>query len=247
MVQWRYNIVSDNGPVDSTLSDFVREWNEKYSSPRLIIANAGEMMQEFEEKFGKSIPTWSGDFTPYWEDGAYSTAKEEGEVRPSAQLTNPIEAAKILIKPIDPRLLYRAKRSIEMWHEHTWGAWCSISSRKSWIVRCAQHPLTSDGSLQWRVKQDFADNTPVDSMAIKHRGGPGKVRYRRLTDDQKGFTRTQHERLCTDGHVRELLSTAWTLQPMGRPWPTRAFHLLLARRRSSDSITIIAAANRTIR
>jgi alpha-mannosidase len=34
MVQWRYNIVSDNGPVDSTLSDFVRDWNEKYASPR---------------------------------------------------------------------------------------------------------------------------------------------------------------------------------------------------------------------
>jgi alpha-mannosidase len=31
MVQWRYNIVSDNGPVDSTLSDFVRDWNEKYA------------------------------------------------------------------------------------------------------------------------------------------------------------------------------------------------------------------------
>ncbi|MFZ1688243.1 MAG: glycoside hydrolase, partial [Flavobacteriales bacterium] len=60
MVQWRYNIVSDNGPVDSTLSDFVRDWNEKYASPRLIIANAGEMMQQFETKYGKQIPTWSG-------------------------------------------------------------------------------------------------------------------------------------------------------------------------------------------
>ncbi|MBP7409207.1 MAG: glycoside hydrolase, partial [Flavobacteriales bacterium] len=128
MVQWRYNIVSDNGPVDSTLSDFVREWNEKYASPRLIIANAGEMMQEFETKYGKQIPTWSGDFTPYWEDGAYSTAKEEGDVRVlSARLTNLIEAATILKKPINPHLLYRAKRSIVMWHEHTWGAWCSIS------------------------------------------------------------------------------------------------------------------------
>ncbi|MBK6777522.1 MAG: hypothetical protein IPG74_17335 [Flavobacteriales bacterium] len=98
MVQWRYNIVSDNGPVDSTLSDFVREWNEKYISPRLIIANGGEMMQEFETKYGKDIPTWSGDFTPYWEDGAYSTAKEEGDVRVlSARLSNLIDAAK------DPR------------------------------------------------------------------------------------------------------------------------------------------------
>jgi alpha-mannosidase len=148
MVQWRYNIVSDNGPVDSTLSDFVRDWNEKYASPRLIIANAGTMMQEFEAKYGKQIPTWSGDFTPYWEDGAYSTAKEEGEVRVlSARLTNLIEAAKILGKPIDPHLLYRAKRSIVMWHEHTWGAWCSISDPDA--------HFTTD---QWRVKKAFADS-----------------------------------------------------------------------------------------
>lgn len=148
MVQWRYNIVSDNGPVDSTLSDFVRDWNEKYSSPRLIIANAGEMMQAFETRYGKQIPTWSGDFTPYWEDGAYSTAKEEGEVRVlSARLSNLIEAAKILNKPIDPHLLYRAKRSIVMWHEHTWGAWCSISDPDA--------HFTTD---QWRVKKAFADS-----------------------------------------------------------------------------------------
>jgi len=148
MVQWRYNIVSDNGPVDSTLSDFVRDWNEKYASPRLIIANAGAMMQEFEAKYGKQIPSWSGDFTPYWEDGAYSTAKEEGDVRVlSARLTNLIEAAKVLNKPIDPQLLYRAKRSIVMWHEHTWGAWCSISDPDA--------HFTTD---QWRVKKAFADS-----------------------------------------------------------------------------------------
>ena len=148
MLQWRYNIVSDNGPVDSTLSDFVRDWNEKYASPRLIIANAGAMMQEFETKYGKDIPTWSGDFTPYWEDGAYSTAAEEGSVRVlSARLSNLIEGAKARANPIDPHLLYRAKRSIVMWHEHTWGAWCSISDPDA--------HFTTD---QWRVKKAFADS-----------------------------------------------------------------------------------------
>ena len=159
MVQWRYNIVSDNGPVDSTLSDFVRDWNEKYSSPRLIIANAGTMMQQFEEKYGERIPTWSGDFTPYWEDGAYSTAAEEGSVRVlSARLTNLIEAAKILDKSIDPHLLYRAKRSIVMWHEHTWGAWCSISDPDA--------HFTTD---QWRVKKAFADSAGWYVDAIEER------------------------------------------------------------------------------
>jgi hypothetical protein len=148
MVQWRYNIVSDNGPVDTTLSDFVRDWNEKYRSPRLIIADAGIMMELFEMKYGKSIPTWSGDFTPYWEDGAYSTANEEGWTRVySARLCNLIESAELHGKSLDPQLLYRAKRSIVMWHEHTWGAWCSISD-----------PDTHFTTDQWRVKKAFADS-----------------------------------------------------------------------------------------
>ncbi|MFZ1693551.1 MAG: hypothetical protein WAT74_10165 [Flavobacteriales bacterium] len=174
MVQWRYNIVSDNGPVDSTLSDFVRDWNEKYASPRLIIANAGTMMQEFEEKYGKDIPTWSGDFTPYWEDGAYSTAAEEGSVRVlSARLSNLIEAAKILGKPIDPHLLYRAKRSIVMWHEHTWGAWCSISDPDA--------HFTTD---QWRVKKAFADSAGWYVTSIeKQLGAP----QRDVHDSELGY------------------------------------------------------------
>jgi hypothetical protein len=73
---------------------------------------------------------------------------EEGDVRVlSARLNNLIEAAKILGKPIDPHLLYRAKRSIVMWHEHTWGAWCSISDPDA--------HFTKD---QWRVKKAFADS-----------------------------------------------------------------------------------------
>jgi alpha-mannosidase len=157
MVQWRYNIVSDNGPVDSTLSDFVREWNEKYSSPRLIIANAGTMIGEFETKYGKQIPTWSGDFTPYWEDGAYSTAKEEGEVRViSAQLSNLLDVVDSLHIPSVPYLHYRARRSVVLWHEHTWGAWCSISD-----------PDAHFTTEQWRVKKAFADSAKFYLRAIE--------------------------------------------------------------------------------
>jgi hypothetical protein len=186
MLQWRYNIVSDNGPVDSTLSDFVRDWNEKYASPRLIIANAGAMMQEFETKYGKDIPTWSGDFTPYWEDGAYSTAAEEGSVRVlSARLTNLIEAAKILNKPIDPHLLYRAKRSIVMWHEHTWGAWCSISDPDA--------HFTTD---QWRVKKAFADSAGWYVEELEKSFGPEKeptVKWEQL------LSRSEEVFLMVDG------------------------------------------------
>jgi alpha-mannosidase len=206
MVQWRYNIVSDNGPVDSTLSDFVREWNEKYASPRLIIANAGKMMQEFEAKYGRHIPTWSGDFTPYWEDGAYSTAKEEGDVRVlSARLSNLIEAAKILGKPIDPHLLYRAKRSIVMWHEHTWGAWCSISDPDA--------HFTTD---QWRVKKAFADSAGwyVDARwksPLALTDEPGNVGRPSTHELYIPVLPMESCRRCSDPSTRE------------RPWPVRGF------------------------
>ncbi len=181
MVQWRYNIVSDNGPVDSTISDFVRDWNEKYASPHLILANVNDMMARFEAKYGKQIPTWSGDFTPYWEDGAYSTAKEEGDVRVlSAQLSNLIDAAKILKKPIDPHLLYRAQRSIVMWHEHTWGAWNSISD-----------PDDPEVIAQWKYKKAFADSAEWYVDAIK---------TKLLPDTKKGNTLSVLDSLKSDNH-----------------------------------------------
>ncbi|MBK7434256.1 MAG: hypothetical protein IPI66_10365 [Chitinophagaceae bacterium] len=50
MVQWRYNIVSDNGPIDSTIADFVRQWNEKYASPKIILNTTEKLFEAFEQK-----------------------------------------------------------------------------------------------------------------------------------------------------------------------------------------------------
>jgi hypothetical protein len=127
----------------------------------LILANVNEMMARFEAKYGKQVPTWSGDFTPYWEDGAYSTAKEEGDVRVlSARLSNLIDAAKILNKPIDRHLLYRAQRSIVMWHEHTWGAWNSISD-----------PDDPEVIAQWKYKKALADSAALYVNRFKESSG----------------------------------------------------------------------------
>ncbi|MBX2980162.1 MAG: hypothetical protein KF905_12765 [Flavobacteriales bacterium] len=238
MVQWRYNIVSDNGPVDSTLSDFVRDWNEKYASPRLIIANAGTMMQEFESKYGQQIPTWSGDFTPYWEDGAYSTAAEEGSVRVlSARLTNLIDAAKILNKPIDPHLLSRAKRSIVMWHEHTWGAWCSISDPDA--------HFTTD---QWRVKKAFADSAGWYVDAIVEQLVP----YTTLADTVLVLNTLPWGR---EGHVEGAQQRGrffYKIPEAGQDWHWEVLHSLygtydLVEVGAMDSVLFTSNARRRIR
>ena len=72
----RYNVGGDNGPPDAQIADIVRTWNEKYAYPKLILATPHEFFSAFEQRYGKDLPQVSGDFTPYWEDGAASTARE---------------------------------------------------------------------------------------------------------------------------------------------------------------------------
>lgn len=162
IVHWRYNIVADNGPTDSTIADFVKEWNEKYVSPQLVLANVNDMFQRFEKKYGKKIPVLSGDFTPYWEDGAYSTAREEGETRvlseKLAQLIRLADQQKIVI-PAD--LLYAAKKFVVLFHEHTWGAFNSVS-----------RPDDSFVTHQWNYKLRFLDSAryyvdQVNSLVVR--------------------------------------------------------------------------------
>jgi len=146
MVQWRYNIVADNGPIDTTISAFVKQWNEKYSSPKIILNTTEKLFETFEQKYGNSIPVVKGDITPYWEDGAFSTAYEEGKNRVNSlrlqQLTT-------LYSMLDPQLYNKQKfreawTNIIMFHEHTWGAYNSISEPDAPFVK-----------EQWRIKKQF--------------------------------------------------------------------------------------------
>lgn len=148
IVQWRYNIVADNGPADSTISDFVKNWNEQYASPKLILANATELFERFETKYGRSIPSYSGDFTPYWEDGAYSTAKEEADNRLAAQRILQLEKLADQYKlKADPELSRLAKKFVVLFHEHTWGAHNSISEPDLPFV-----------TRQWAYKKSYLDS-----------------------------------------------------------------------------------------
>lgn len=178
MVQWRYNIGADNGPTDSTISDFVRDWNQRYASPVLVLANANDLFHRFEKKYGKELPVLSGDLTPYWEDGAYSTAKEEGQARGLSrhilELERLAEQKKIKLDPVS---LYQAKRAVVLFHEHTWGSWNSITD-----------PDVAFTINQWNYKKSYLDtgfhywlllkkSLPINFREDPHVASPIKIRY----------------------------------------------------------------------
>jgi alpha-mannosidase len=153
MVQLPYTL-GDNGGPDPTLADFVQHWNERYVTPRLIIATHEQMFREFEKRYGATLPVVQGDFTPYWEDGVVSTAYEAALNRATADRLIQGETLWSMLAPTEyPASEYEAAwRNVAFFDEHTWGA----------------HNSTEDPDLpfvkqQWETKRKFALNADRQS------------------------------------------------------------------------------------
>lgn len=145
-VQWRYNIVADNGPIDTGVSDFVKQWNEKYASPKIVLNTTEKLFETFEKRYGAQIPTVKGDISPYWEDGAVSTASEEGKNRTNSLHLQQLTTLYSMLnaKQYNAQQFYEAWTNIIMFHEHTWGAHNSITE--------PDVPFVTE---QWRIKKQF--------------------------------------------------------------------------------------------
>ncbi|MEW5982263.1 MAG: hypothetical protein AB1806_07815 [Acidobacteriota bacterium] len=156
LVQVRYTIRGDNGPVDPDLPDFVRAWNERFETPRLVIDTTESLFAEFERRHGRDLPEMAGDMTPYWEDGALSSAAEETAVRGAARRLAQAERLSVLAGiRLPPDRRAEAWRNILLWHEHTWGAADSISQ-----------PDRPDVMAQWEYKRQFAVQASRQTRAL---------------------------------------------------------------------------------
>ena len=153
MVQLPYTL-GDNGGPDPTLADFVRHWNERYVTPRLIIATHEQMFREFERRYGATLPVVQGDFTPYWEDGAVSSAYEAALNRATADRLIQGETLWSMLAPAAyPASEYEAAwRNVAFFDEHTWGAHNSTEEPDLPFVK-----------QQWETKRQFALNADRQS------------------------------------------------------------------------------------
>ena len=157
MIQLRYSIGGDNGPPDPDMSDFVKEWNEKYAYPKLVVATTTEMFREFERRYASQVPKVRGDFTPYWEDGAGSSATETAINREAAERLVQTETLWAMLNPAGypAEQFQEAWRNVILYDEHTWGAHCSISQPESDFTKA-----------QWKIKQAFALNADLQSRNL---------------------------------------------------------------------------------
>lgn len=157
MIQLRYTVDGDNGPPDETLAATVRDWNAAYLSPHFVIATTAEMFEVFERRYGPKIPTYSGDLTPYWEDGAASTARELSANREAAERLVQSE----VLFTLSPSGAPPASRVDSAWtdvllfSEHTWGAYNSVSE-----------PDSPSVIAQWEHKKDFVDRAAARAREL---------------------------------------------------------------------------------
>ncbi|HID77214.1 MAG TPA: hypothetical protein EYP56_14620 [Planctomycetaceae bacterium] len=146
MIQVRY-CLGDNAGPGVAISDLVRDWNARYAYPKLVIATTSRMLREFERRYGDKVPAVRGDFTPYWEDGAASSARETGLNRAAAERLTQAEAIWSILDPATypDAEFYTAWRNVILYDEHTWGAYNSVSE-----------PDSDFAKAQWAIKQSFA-------------------------------------------------------------------------------------------
>ena len=143
----RWSGVGDNAVPDASICDFVREWNAAHAWPQFVIASTAEAFSAFEKKYGDRLPQVRGEWSPYWEDGAGSSAAETAMNRASSGRLRQAETLWALRAPARyPAARFEdAWRNVLLYSEHTWGAYCSVSQ--------PDIPFTMD---QWVIKQSYA-------------------------------------------------------------------------------------------
>jgi len=143
----RWSGHGDNAEPDPAIPEFVKDWNSKYTYPKFIISSTSEAFEAFENKFGSQLQSVKGDWTPYWEDGAGSSALETGMNRASSDRLSQAEALWAMKDqssyPVGE--FEEAWKKVLLYSEHTWGAWCSLTD--------PENKMTKE---QWDIKQSYA-------------------------------------------------------------------------------------------
>jgi hypothetical protein len=159
---------SDNAPPCLFLPRIVREWNERWAYPRLILATSSQFFRYMEEAFGGQFPHYSGDWTDWWIDGPGSSALETGVNRITHERLATAEKLAALGSLLDGTVGYpraaieQAYDDMMLYDEHTWGMWDTLL-----------HPFNATTGEHWRYKAAFATNAARATEALLGRGLEG--------------------------------------------------------------------------
>ncbi|MBV7504371.1 hypothetical protein KW850_03720 [Bacillus sp. sid0103] len=171
----------DNGPPDTRLYDFIREWNAAGKTPRMEMITISELNRIIRERYVDSLPTIRGDWLDWWSDGVASSAYETGLNRSTHEILYSAEMIGAWLtafgkKGWDVQRLIDTYESVTLYDEHTWGAFSSIESPDGLFSRS-----------QWNRKSSYAYHGSAEahdilaraarSLATEHGSHQDEVRF----------------------------------------------------------------------
>ncbi len=131
-----HGAISDNQLLTPRLAEVVKEWNDRYEFPKLILSRNAEFFQYIEKHYGDRLPVVRGSAGTYWEDGAGSSARETTLSRNAhEQVANGEKLLALAqriggqVPPHQPDDIYQVWRNCLLYDEHTWGAIARSASR----------------------------------------------------------------------------------------------------------------------
>lgn len=168
----RWSGRGDNGAPDPELCEFLKRWNTEYEWPKYVLASTSAAFSVFEQKHGNDIPRLKGDVTPYWDDGAGSSALETAINRNSADRLSQAEALMAMSdgSAFSTDEFTDAWRDVLLYSEHTWGASNSVRA-----------PQSESAKKEWAFKKQFAldgetASTALLAKALARRGNTGAAK-----------------------------------------------------------------------
>jgi hypothetical protein len=157
--------VSDNRLIDLRLPEVVKEWNDHYAFPKMILCDNAEFFEYIEENWGDQLPVVRGSGGTYWEDGAGSSARETALCRNAHESLDSAERLLSLASRLDRGLQYprqavdQAWRNAMLYDEHTWGSYYSV-----------RQPDHEQAIGQWKIKSQFAVDADRQSRRLLKQG-----------------------------------------------------------------------------
>ena len=203
---------TDNSPPSTIACDLVKEWNEKYASPRLRLSTAQEFLTWVQEKHAGDLPVFRVAWPDWWTDGFGSAARETAAARQtdtSMQMSQAILAeAALLGRPIRSGVIERVsdiQDKIFFYAEHTYGAAESIDD-----------PLAENTQVQWGEKAAYVWEAVKESALLREEAlgliqdrlprseSPSMVVFNTLNWPRSGLVRVfiDHEILPHDREFR---------------------------------------------
>ena len=143
---------TDNAPPSTAASELVKQWNEKYETPKLRLALSSEFMEYVEKNYADRLPVQRKAWLDWWTDGYGSTSRETAEIRKTQNMKQVDEGLFAMVSMMGGELSPALEGKIDhisenaiFFDEHTCGASTSISA-----------PFSENSTRQWLQKGAYA-------------------------------------------------------------------------------------------